>query len=791
MTSKSGSQKKSKSARGRDTGDKDRLISGLKDRVAFLENELRLKNDLDSSDTSESNLVERALRVSEKKDSYLVEQVNDWVWGIDANGLYTYAGPQVRKLLGYEPEEIIGTSPFDYMAPEESKRVEALFNPIFEAHEEFSLLENNLVKKDGSTVTVETSGMPVFDANGVFTGYRGIDRDITERKRAEAALQESERRYRGIVEDQTELICLFDVSGKITFVNDAYCRCFGKKREELVGHEFMPLIVEEDRETVKTCIAGLSLKTPIVTLEERVHLPDGSVAWQEWKNRIIFDERGGIAGYQAVGRDITERKRVEKDLRLTQFSVDRSADMALWVAPDARFIYANEAACKAFGYTREEFLSLKAFDTNPYFNEKNWDEHWKEIKARGSFTFEARLRKKDGTFFPGEITVNYLVYEGKEYNCSYVRDTTLRMQAEEAVKFTNAYNRSLIEASLDPLVTISPDGKITDVNMATEMVTGISRDKLVGTDFFDYFTDPDMARKGYKKVFEEGSIKDYPLELRHTDGSITPVLYNANVYRDESGKVIGVFAAARDITKRKRAEESLMEAKAQAELYVDLMGHDINNMNQISMGFLELAHNIIEMNGQLGEENIVLLDKAMDSLKNSSRLIDSVRKLQRERMGMYEPQILDVNLVIEDAVEHFDRIPGRDVNIIYDQNKHYLVKANSLLKDVFINLIGNAIKHSRGPLEINIHTSHVMHNGKVYCRVTVEDDGPGITDEMKAKLFDRLSLDTTRARGKGFGLCLIKMLVDDYLGRFWVEDRIKGDYTKGARFVVVLPVIEK
>jgi signal transduction histidine kinase len=246
-----------------------------------------------------------------------------------------------------------------------------------------------------------------------------------------------------------------------------------------------------------------------------------------------------------------------------------------------------------------------------------------------------------------------------------------------------------------------------------------------------------------------------------------------------------------DITERRLAEEALRETKAQAELYVDLMGHDINNMNQVSLGFLELAHDLIEMNGKLGEDNIVLIEKAMDSLKDSSKLIDSVRKLQRERMGLYEPQVLDVGDVIEDAIRHFDKIPGRDVTITYSQDEHYLVEANGLLKDVFINLIGNAVKHSRGPLTIDIHASQVDDKGKKYCRVDVSDNGPGIPDTIKSTLFDRLSLTATRAKGKGFGLCLIKLLVDDYHGMFRAEDRVEGDYTRGTRFVVLLPAIEK
>jgi PAS domain S-box-containing protein len=136
-------------------------------------------------------------------------------------------------------------------------------------------------------------------------------------------------------------------------------------------------------------------------------------------------------------------------------------------------------------------------------------------------------------------------------------DITERKKAEEVLRSLNIYNRSLIEASLDPLVTIGPDGKITDVNGATEKVTGYSRNELIGTDFSDYFTEPEKARAGYQQVFMDGEIRDYPLEIQHKDGQITHILYNASVYRDEDGKVIGIFAAARDITAIKKAEEKI------------------------------------------------------------------------------------------------------------------------------------------------------------------------------------------------------------------------------------------
>ena len=124
--------------------------------------------------------------------------------------------------------------------------------------------------------------------------------------------------------------------------------------------------------------------------------------------------------------------------------------------------------------------------------------------------------------------------------------------SEPIIRDNQAYTRSLIEASLDPLVTISPEGKITDVNEASVKVTGVPRQKLTGTDFSDYFTEPQKAREGYQQVFANGFVSDYPLTIHHSNGKLTDVLYNASVYRDESGHVLGVFAAARDITAHPR-----------------------------------------------------------------------------------------------------------------------------------------------------------------------------------------------------------------------------------------------
>jgi len=175
-------------------------------------------------------------------------------------------------------------------------------------------------------------------------------------------------------------------------------------------------------------------------------------------------------------------------------------------------------------------------------------------------------------------------------------DITARKRAEEAIRLSNVYNRSLIEASLDPLVTIGRDGKITDVNNATEQVTGYSRNELIGTDFSDYFTEPEKARAGHQQVFMQGEVRDYTLEIQHKDGHITPVLYNASVYKDENGKVMGVFAAARDITERRRAEEALLESESRLRLAQISAGAGIWDWN-MSAGKIEWSEDLFRLFG--------------------------------------------------------------------------------------------------------------------------------------------------------------------------------------------------
>jgi PAS domain S-box-containing protein len=266
---------------------------------------------------------------------------------------------------------------------------------------------------------------------------------------------------------------------------------------------------------------------------------------------------------------VAERGKVEARLHETsaysRSLLEASLDPLVTISGEGKITDVNEATVKVTGVSRERLVGT---DFSDYFTEpEKARQGYRRVFEQGFVTdYPLTVRHAEGRLT--YVLYNASVYrniEGKVLGVfAAARDVTEQRQ-------TSQYARSLLEASLDPLVTISGEGKITDVNLATEEVTGFTRERLIGSDFSDYFTEPVKAREGYQKVISDGFIRDYPLTVRHISGRTVEVLYNATVYNDERGKMQGVFAAARDITERKRAEENLRRVMLEVQESVNVL----------------------------------------------------------------------------------------------------------------------------------------------------------------------------------------------------------------------------
>lgn len=230
-----------------------------------------------------------------------------------------------------------------------------------------------------------------------------------------------------------------------------------------------------------------------------------------------------------------------------------------------RITYWNKGAERLYGWTKDEAIGKKVEELLFIEGSQQPVIALKMMLENGEWSgeFEQLNKNNEKIIVEGHWILNYDDQGNPRSIFALSTDITDRKRTENELRRASFYARSLIEASLDPLVTISPEGKITDVNEATEQVTGYSRDELISSDFSDYFSEPEKALEGYKRVFKFGFVKDYPLAIHHRSGKITDVLYNATVYKDETGSIQGVFAAARDITARNESDKKIRQ---QAEL---------------------------------------------------------------------------------------------------------------------------------------------------------------------------------------------------------------------------------
>ena len=471
----------------------------------------------------------------------IVENSDDAIIGETPEGIITSWNPAAERMFGYSDAEIIGKSVSLLIPRDVAAQAKALAGKV-STGQQIKHVETLNVRRDGTIFPVSLTISPIRD-EGTVVGASVICRDITGQQKAFVTAQY----MAAIVENSEDAIISGSLDGLVTSWNPAAERMYGYSANEVVGKPARFLTPQDRKDEIRAVLRKIKAGQHVERLETKRIRKDGTAFPVALTVSPILDPAGAVVGTSVIHRDLSEQKGALAVAQRIAAIVENSHDAIFGMTIDGTITSWNPAAERMFGYPAKEIIGTAVDRLIPDERKGELLSFLAKISAGQSIDdYETVRVRKDGTAFSVSLTISSIRDEHRAVVGASVicRDVT-------ELKHAAQYARSLIEAALDPLVTISAEGKITDVNDASVKAIGIPRHQLVGTDFAQYFTDPAKANRGYQQAFGQGSVTDLPLTLRHRDGTLTDVLYNASVYRDICGKVIGVFAAARDMTEQR------------------------------------------------------------------------------------------------------------------------------------------------------------------------------------------------------------------------------------------------
>jgi PAS domain S-box-containing protein len=478
-----------------------------------------------------------------------------------------------------------------------------------------------------------------------------------------------------------------------------------------------------------------------------------------------------------------EKKRMEQALKESEVRYrtifENTGTATIIVAQDKRIVLANRQFELLSGFSKTEIEGKKSWtDFLPersLLEEENGDRRAGDHYQKPLDGYEIRMVNRNGEI--RYVLINVATLPPMDRVVIALLDITEFRKMEREKREASLYARSLIEASLDPLITISAEGRITDVNRATETITGFSRERLIGSNFPDYFTKPDKAQEAYRAVFSKGLVRDYPLAFRHISGRVTEAQYNASLFRDEAGQIKGVFAALRDVTERVEAEKKLLASNEQLRsLTWELIMTEERERRRIAV---DLHDNIgqtmalTKMKLETLREQSAGCDGLTGPLADIGEMLSLSIQQARSLMRDLSPSVL-YELGFAEAIvwlgEQFQTQYGLQVTLYNDGKvKRMDQEVQLLLFRSIRELLMNIVKHA-GVQQASI----VLQKAGRNIKVTVRDEGTG---------FDAAAVGKNTKQSDRFGLLSIRERVRYIGGLFEIESK-KGH---GASIHLMVP----
>ncbi len=790
-------------------------------------------------DITERKRMEEALRESEQKYRSLVEITSDWVWETDINGKFTYASPKVKELLGYEPEEVIGRFAFDFTTPEEAEDNREYLRQKAALKRAFAGMEKLNRHKNGRLVVLESSGVPFFDLEGRILGYRGIDRDITDRKRADEALRISEERYRSIFEEAPDIFFILDSeSWAITDANKYALEAL-KYGPEVLGKITVSEIVHPDdyQELIGRVKEAARRRELLRDFPLRVLTATGEIHHIELRG-VLLSENGGSRYFLGFARDVTERKIQEEMIRKRNAKLAALYEIAKAANASLEIDYVLKLVVDVIlGLTHSEAACIYKYDEQRGVLTQQISAGFPDDFLKGATSLklgeglhghvalsrtllnvhnfptdllpQGRVRFKD-VGFDSALIVPLLAREkllgtltvARKQNKAYDSEdldlvTTIANQIVIAMENMNLYSQilqreahlqSILQTSLDGIVVTGEDQTVVYRNSALTTMFGYSDfDDVSGTNTATYFADESQpVLKWLRQELHKGKPINRLVEFkaRRKDGTLFDAEMRIDCfYENERRFDVGVI---RDVTEGRRMQFQLLQSSKLAAIGELAAGvsHEINNpISAIDVQTGLMRDILSDERGKIDNRVRGQLEKSLGTIEKQVQRCHQVTKtlLTFSRFPESKQEPFDINKLLRETVQFFSHLSEKKPRVDLNLNERIpeFFGDPNRLEQVFVNLWNNAVKAVGEDGLIRISTD-VNEGGDV--RIEFSDSGVGIPHEIKDRIFDPFF--TTRPEGEGTGLGLsISYYIIKEMGGTLHFDSYPG---KGTTFTITL-----
>ncbi|MDC8449886.1 MAG: PAS domain S-box protein [Nitrospira sp.] len=728
------------------------------------------------NDITERKRVEVALRESEERygRATAIGKVGVWEMDIEKNHYY-YGDANLKAIFGYAPEEL-SPEPYAWLnlvSPGDRPIAMNNWERMRDGTADMCRCELRMVKKDGSIVWADVRCHSVRDQNGRLTRLIGAIVDITERKQAEEALRASEERFAKAFRASPHPVVVSELdSGRVVDANDAAYQLFGYCKEEAVGYTTLQMGLWHSAEERARFVERLKRVGSVRNMEVTLRSKSGEIRQCLLSSELI--ELNGKPCSVTVGDDVTESKRMERALQLTQFSVDQAVEAILWVDQTGRIFNVNETACRMLGYARQDLTTMTMHDIDPNFPVERWLEHWNYLKKQGALAFEATYWSRTGAVLEMEVTFNYLQYDGKEYGCAILRDIGERRRAEAELHRSHTFLRQVIDTDPDLIFAKDREGYFTMANKAVADWYGSTVEDLVGksdADFNPNAEEVECFRKSDLEVIHSGRDRFIPEEKITDAGGRTRWLQTVKrPIFDDQGRVHMVLGTATDITERKRMEEILLQRERdlsaalqeRERISQDLHDGILQSLYAVGLGLEACKPLIKKQQDHVAEKFMATLNQAIGQL---NQVMTEVRNF----IAGLESQVMqggDFSAALRTMVETMSTSSSARCRVRIDDAAARRLSTEQALH--IINIVreglSNALRHSRAK-QITVSLRDLIRSD----RLAVTDDGIGF--------------NTRSVQGVGHGLVNMAARAQKIRGLFAIQS--KPD--KGTRICLDLP----